>query len=62
MADDLAPASFRVCEAPTRDVGRGLIRLDPEDMARLGVEVGDVVSIRWTASPASMPAPASTSR
>ncbi|TCT02268.1 CDC48 family AAA ATPase [Aquabacter spiritensis] len=45
MADDAAPFSFRVCEAPTRDVGRGLIRLDPEDMARLGVEVGDVVSI-----------------
>lgn len=45
MVDDPAPASFRVCEAPTRDVGRGLIRLDPDDMARLGVEVGDVVSI-----------------
>lgn len=45
MADEPAPLSFRVCEAPSRDVGRGLIRLDPEDMARLGVEVGDVVSI-----------------
>ena len=45
MADEPVSFSFRVCEAPSRDVGRGLIRLDPEDMARLGVEVGDVVSI-----------------
>ncbi|BBK41306.1 ATPase AAA [Allostella vacuolata] len=45
MADEPEPFAFRVCEAPTRDVGRGLIRLDPEDMTRLGVEVGDVVSI-----------------
>ncbi|MBS7554282.1 CDC48 family AAA ATPase [Ancylobacter dichloromethanicus] len=45
MAAEPAPFTFRVCEAPTRDVGRGLIRLDPDDMLRLGVEVGDVVSI-----------------
>ncbi|MDQ0507106.1 CDC48 family AAA ATPase [Xanthobacter agilis] len=45
MTDERPPVTFRVCEAPTRDVGRGLIRLDPEDMQRLGVVVGDVVSI-----------------
>lgn len=64
MSDDPAPASFRVCEAPTRDVGRGLIRLDPEDMARLGVEVGDVVSIigRRTTVARVMPAHAGMRR
>lgn len=64
MADDPAPASFRVCEAPTRDVGRGLIRLDPDDMARLGVEVGDVVSIlgRRTTVARVMPAHAGMRR
>ncbi|MBS1165400.1 MAG: ATPase [Proteobacteria bacterium] len=45
MTDEPAALLFRVCEAPTRDVGRGLIRLDPDDMCRIGVEVGDVVSI-----------------
>jgi transitional endoplasmic reticulum ATPase len=38
--------SFRVAEAPSRDVGRGLVRLDPKDMAALNVETGDVVAIR----------------
>lgn len=45
MNDEAQSFTFRVCEAPSRDVGRGLIRLDPEDMRRLGVVVGDVVSI-----------------
>jgi transitional endoplasmic reticulum ATPase len=36
---------FRVSEAPSRDVGRGLIRLDPEDIAQLGVQVGDILAI-----------------
>lgn len=64
MVDDPAPASFRVCEAPTRDVGRGLIRLDPDDMGRLGVEVGDVVSIlgRRTTVARVMPAHAGMRR
>ncbi len=38
-------ATFRVAEAPSRDVGRGLVRLDPKDMAALNVETGDVVEI-----------------
>lgn len=37
--------SFRVCEAPARDVGRGLLRLDSQDMANLGVETGDIVTV-----------------
>lgn len=37
--------SLKVSEAQSRDVGRGLARVDPEDMKRLGVSVGDVVLI-----------------
>jgi transitional endoplasmic reticulum ATPase len=46
VAEKAGPeSSFRVAEAPSRDVGRGLVRLDPKDMAVLGVETGDVVAI-----------------
>lgn len=37
--------NLKVSEAQSRDVGRGLARVDPEDMKRLGVSVGDVVLI-----------------
>ncbi len=37
---------LRAAEALAKDVGRGIARLDPEDMRTLGVEVGDVVQIR----------------
>ncbi len=36
---------LRVAEAPPKDVGRGLARLDPQDLDRLGVGIGDVVEI-----------------
>ncbi len=36
---------LKVAEALGKDVGRGLARLDPADMAKLGVEVGDIVEI-----------------
>ncbi len=37
--------SLRVLEAEVRDVGRGIARIDPDDMIRLGVDVGDIISI-----------------
>jgi len=37
--------SLRVAEALPKDVGRGLVRLDPQDLERLGVNIGDVVEI-----------------
>ena len=47
--DDMekGPLDFtcRVAEALPKDVGRGLARLDPKDMAELGVEIGDVVEV-----------------
>ncbi|MBI5955978.1 MAG: CDC48 family AAA ATPase [Chloroflexi bacterium] len=36
---------MRVAEALPKDVGRGLVRLDPQDLERLGVDIGDVVEI-----------------
>ena len=37
--------SLRVLEAEPRDVGRGIARMNPEDMIKLDVDVGDIVSI-----------------
>ncbi len=41
-------ATYRVAEALPKDVGRGLARLDPKDMAELGVEIGDVIDVTST--------------
>jgi transitional endoplasmic reticulum ATPase len=45
MPNDEQSLSFRVAEAPAKDAGRGLARLDPQDLTRLGVSIGDVVEI-----------------
>lgn len=36
---------LRVAEALQKDVGRGLARMDPDDMARIGAKPGDVLRI-----------------
>jgi transitional endoplasmic reticulum ATPase len=36
---------LRVSEARPRDVGRGIARFDPENMAELGVQLGDIIVI-----------------
>ena len=36
---------LKVAEARSRDVGRGIVRMDPKDFESLGCEVGDVVGI-----------------
>ncbi|MBI3077056.1 MAG: hypothetical protein HYY85_08755, partial [Deltaproteobacteria bacterium] len=38
--------SLRVAEALPKDVGRGIARIDPEDLRTLGAEVGDIVEIQ----------------
>ena len=38
---------LRVAEALPKDVGRGLVRLDPQDLERLRVEIGDVVDKKY---------------
>src|SRR5882724_671525 len=37
--------SLRVTEALGKDVGRGIARLDPKDLGRLGATVGDILAI-----------------
>ena len=37
--------TLKVAEAFSKDVGRGLARIDPDDMKLLGAEVGDIVEI-----------------
>ncbi|MBI5481149.1 MAG: CDC48 family AAA ATPase [Deltaproteobacteria bacterium] len=37
--------SLRVAEGLGKDVGRGVARLDPKDLSRLGVELGDILTI-----------------
>jgi transitional endoplasmic reticulum ATPase len=37
--------ALRVAEALPKDVARGLARMDPQDLERLGVRIGDVVQI-----------------
>src|SRR5262245_39930991 len=37
--------SLRVAEALPKDVGRGIVRIDPRDLDRLGVAVGDTLQI-----------------
>lgn len=44
-ASSIKSLTLRVAEARSRDVGRGIARLDPKDMGTLGVEVGDIIQI-----------------
>jgi transitional endoplasmic reticulum ATPase len=37
--------TLKVAEAGSKDVGRGIVRLDPADFRRIGVEVGDVIAV-----------------
>jgi transitional endoplasmic reticulum ATPase len=45
VTHDNQTLSLRVAEALPKDVGRGLARLDPQDLERLGAAIGDVVEI-----------------
>ncbi|MCG2677696.1 AAA family ATPase, partial [bacterium] len=37
--------TLRVAEALAKDVGRVIARLDPQDMTRIGAEVGDIIQV-----------------
>jgi transitional endoplasmic reticulum ATPase len=37
--------TLRVAEASQRDFGRGIVRIDPEDMKKINLETGDVIQI-----------------
>jgi len=38
--------TLKVAEAASKDVSRGIVRLDPADFQKIGVEVGDVVALK----------------
>lgn len=42
----MSSIQLRVIEAASRDVGRGLVRMDPADMARLNARTGDVILVK----------------
>ena len=50
--------TLRVSEALAKDVGRGITRIDPQDMAKLGVEVGDIVQVAGKRATAAKVMPA----
>ncbi len=50
--------SLHVAEALSKDVGRGLARVDPADIEHLGVTIGDIVEVRGKRSTAARIMPA----
>ena len=40
------PLTLKVAEASSKDVSRGMVRLDPAFFKKIGVEVGDVVTLK----------------
>jgi transitional endoplasmic reticulum ATPase len=45
LDDQMRSLTLRVAKAIPRDAGRGVARLDPADMARMGAKVGDIVLV-----------------
>ncbi|MEI6242426.1 MAG: CDC48 family AAA ATPase [Chlamydiota bacterium] len=37
---------FHIAEAPVKDVGHGIARMDPNDMKLIGAAIGDIIEIR----------------
>ncbi len=54
----MEPLNLRVSEALTRDVGRGLVRLDPKDMEVLGLQSNDTVRVNGKRSSVAKVLPA----
>ncbi len=46
--DERPGVTLRVAEGLPKDAGRGIARLDPSDMARVDVKIGDVVAVTGT--------------
>ncbi|MEI8314116.1 MAG: CDC48 family AAA ATPase [Verrucomicrobiota bacterium] len=45
MKENYSTLSLKVKEALTKDVGRGIARLDPDEMKALGLDVGEIVAL-----------------
>ena len=46
--DEGTSVTLRVSEGLPKDAGRGIARLDPGDMTRVGVKIGDVIAVTGT--------------
>ncbi|MBE0478224.1 CDC48 family AAA ATPase [Candidatus Aerophobetes bacterium] len=46
MSKKDSAVSLKAGEARPKDAGRGIVRIDPKDMVRIGTEVGDVVKVK----------------
>ncbi len=44
--DENSQNTFRVAEGLGKDVGKGLARLDPKDLEKLEIQVGDIIEIK----------------
>ena len=58
MSVDTAVMTLRVAEAKPRDVGRGIARIDPQDLEKLGAEVGDIIQVEGKRKTAAKVMPA----
>ncbi len=45
MSIETRSLTLRVAEAKARDVGRGIARVDPQDLEKLDAQVGDIVRL-----------------
>ena len=43
--DEVTMFKLKTTEAMAKDLGRGLVRIDPADLAKMGAEVGDIVEL-----------------
>lgn len=55
---EYSPLTLRVAEARPKDVGRGIVRLDPKDLERLGLRIGDAVLLTGDTTTAARALPA----
>ena len=55
---DAKSLTLRVAEAKPRDVGRGIARIDPGDLEKIGAEVGDIIQIEGKRKTAAKVMPA----
>jgi transitional endoplasmic reticulum ATPase len=45
LSSEIKSLTLRVGEAKPKDVGRGIARIDPQDLEKLGLQVGDAIQI-----------------
>lgn len=55
---EVTDLSLRVAEALPKDAGRGLARVDPADIDRLGISIGDTIEVRGKRATAARVMPA----